>query len=306
MYVKQGCLPERWLASARRSLIMTQDIASRINDAYPSFSKCQRMIANAIMASPDKVAYMTASKLGKMVGVSESTVVRFAIELGFEGYPEFQRAVQEHVRVSLTPNQRIEVSNLRIGDKNVLDEVMNADVDKIKYTLEHLDREAFSASVSEMLRARTIYVFGVRSSSFLASFLHFNLSLILDNVRLVTPTSSSEVFEQILDIDERDVMIAISFPRYSTKIINAVKYAQARGASVITLTDSPSAPIAAHATHILTAQSDMASFVDSLAAPLSVINAMIVDVTRRMEGAVKERFDRLERVWDEYDVYAKR
>ena len=301
MYVKQGCLPERWLASARRSLIMTQDIASRINDAYPSFSKCQRMIANAIMASPDKVAYMTASKLGKMVGVSESTVVRFAIELGFEGYPEFQRAVQEHVRVSLTPNQRIEVSNLRIGD-----EVMNADVDKIKYTLEHLDREAFSASVSEMLRARTIYVFGVRSSSFLASFLHFNLSLILDNVRLVTPTSSSEVFEQILDIDERDVMIAISFPRYSTKIINAVKYAQARGASVITLTDSPSAPIAAHATHILTAQSDMASFVDSLAAPLSVINAMIVDVTRRMEGAVKERFDRLERVWDEYDVYAKR
>ena len=306
MYVKQGCLPERWLASARRSLIMTQDIASRINDAYPSFSKCQRMIANAIMASPDKVAYMTASKLGKMVGVSESTVVRFAIELGFEGYPEFQRAVQEHVRVSLTPNQRIEVSNLRIGDKNVLDEVMNADVDKIKYTLEHLDREAFSASVSEMLRARTIYVFGVRSSSFLASFLHFNLSLILDNVRLVTPTSSSEVFEQILDIDERDVMIAISFPRYSKRIINAVEYARSKKADVVALTDSKISPIASYADQLLIAQSDMASFVDSLVAPLSIINAMIVAVSRKKQDELTERLRTLEEVWDRYDVYDKK
>lgn len=285
---------------------MTQDISSLINEKYSSFSKCQRRIAVAVLESCEKAAYMTAAKLGELVGVSESTVVRFAIELGFDGYPAFQRAVQELVRVRLTPNQRIEVTNLRIGDKEVLDNVMNADVDKIKYTLEHIDRAAFSASVDALLRARYIYIIGVRSSAALASFLHFNLSLIFDNVKLVTPTSSSEVFEQILDIGADDVMIAISFPRYSTKIINAVKYASTRGTTVIALTDSATAPIAGPATHVLTAQSDMASFVDSLAAPLSVINAMLVDVTRRREKEVRARFDRLEHVWDEYDVYAKR
>lgn len=273
---------------------------------YPSFSKCQRRIADAILNNCDKAAYMTATKLGQMVGVSESTVVRFAIELGFDGYPAFQRAVQELVRVRLTPNQRIEVTNFRIGDKEALDNVMNADIDKIKYTLEHMDRTAFSNAVQAVLRAKHIYIIGVRSSAALASFLHFNLSLIFDNVKLVTPTSSSEVFEQILDIDQNDVMFAISFPRYSTKIINAVKYASTRGASVVALTDSRTAPIAEWATHVLTAQSDMASFVDSLAAPLSVINAMLVDVTRHREQEVKDRFDRLEHVWDEYEVYAKR
>lgn len=285
---------------------MVQDISSRISEIYPRLSKSQRRIAATVINSCDKAAYMTAAKLGQLVGVSESTVVRFAIELGFDGYPDFQRAVQELVRASLTPNQRIEVTNLRIGDKDALDKVMNADIAKIKYTLENLDREAFAASVSAILNAKHIYIIGVRSSSALASFLHFNLSMILDNVKLVTPTSSSEVFEQILDIDANDVMIAISFPRYSTKVINAVKYARAQGTEVIALTDSRSAPISNHATHILTAQSDMASFVDSLAAPLSVINAMLVDVTRQMEQKVKERFDRLERVWDEYDVYTKR
>ena len=285
---------------------MVQDITSRISESYPKLSKCQRRIAAAVLNSCDKVAYMTAAKLGQTVGVSESTVVRFAIELGFDGYPEFQRALQELVRASLTPNQRIEVTNLRIGDKHALDKVMNADIDKIKYTLENIDREAFSASVTSILRAEHIYIIGVRSSASLSSFLHFNLSMILDNVKLVTPTSSSEVFEQILDIGSNDVMIAISFPRYSTKVINAVKYAHSQGSTVIALTDSCSSPIAADATHILTAQSDMASFVDSLAAPLSVINTMLVDVTRQLEQKVKDRFDRLERIWDEYDVYSKR
>ena len=195
-------------------VFMVQDITTRISESYPKLSKCQRRIATAVLNSCDKVAYMTAAKLGQTVGVSESTVVRFAIELGFEGYPEFQRAVQELVRASLTPNQRIEVTNLRIGDKHALDKVMNADIDKIKYTLENIDREAFSASVASILRAEHIYSIGVRSSASLASFLHFNLSMILDNVKLVTPTSSSEVFEQILDIGKNDVMIAISFPRY--------------------------------------------------------------------------------------------
>ncbi len=285
---------------------MTQDISALISELYPTFSKCQRRIANAIMESCEKAAYMTAAKLGQLVGVSESTVVRFAIELGFDGYPSFQRAVQELVRVRLTPSQRIDVSNLRLGDKHALDNVMNADIDKIKYTLEHIDRVAFKNSVHAILRAKHIYIIGVRSSASLASFLHFNLSMILDNVRLVTPTSSSEVFEQILDIGSEDVMIAISFPRYSTKIVNAVRYAGSRGATVIALTDSPSSPIAEPASQVLTAQSDMAAFVDSLAAPLSVINAILVDVTRHMETEVKARFDRLERVWDEYEVYAKR
>lgn len=284
---------------------MTNDIAAKIELAFPTLSKGQKRIANAILKDYDKAAYMTAAKLGEMVGVSESTVVRFAIELGFPGYPEMQKAVQELVRAKLTPNQRIDVTNLRIGDGDVLESVLYSDIGKIKYTLEHIDRTTFESAVSSILNARNIYILGVRSSASLASFLNFNLSLIFDNVRFVQPTSSSEVFEQLLDIRSDDVMIAISFPRYSTKIINAVRYAKSRGASVIALTDSIQAPIARDATHVLAAQSDMAAFVDSLVAPLSIINAILVAITKKKQDEVKERFIRLEHVWDEYDVYAK-
>ena len=284
---------------------MKKDIETRIRENMATFSKGQKKIAAAILNDYDKAAYMTAARLGQLVDVSESTVVRFAIELGYEGYPELQHAVQELVRTKLTPNQRIEVSNLRYGDGDVLESVLNADIAKIKYTVENIDRATFAAAVDALVNARHIYIVGVRSSAALASFLHFNLGLIFDNIKFIQPTSSGEVFEQMLDISEEDVLFAISFPRYSTKIINAVRYAHAQRATVVALTDSFMSPIAQAADHVLTAQSDMASYVDSLVAPLSIINAILVAIVRLRREEIGARFDKLERLWDEYDVYAK-
>ena len=284
---------------------MKKDLAALIETEMPNLSKGKKRIAQTILSDYDKVAYMTAAKLSEMVGVSESTVVRFAIDLGFDGYPEFQHAVQELVRAKLTPNQRIRIAEERLGGANPIENVMSSDAEKIKYTMHSIDRAAFSAAVDAIVSAENVYIFGVRSSAFLAGFFNFNLSMIQDNVRLIQPTSSSEVFEQILGIGPRDVLIAISFPRYSAKIVNALKYARTREATVIALTDSAGSQLAEHANFLLTAQSDMASFVDSLVAPLSIIDALLVAVTQRRGDEVRERFDRLERVWDEYDVYAK-
>ena len=284
---------------------MKKDLAALIQSVMPTLSKGKKKIAQTVLSDYDKVAYMTAAKLSEMVGVSESTVVRFAIELGFDGYPEFQHAVQELVRAKLTPNQRIRIAEERLVGVNPIENVMTSDAEKIKYTMHSIDRAAFSAAIDAIVSAENVYIFGVRSSAFLAGFFNFNLGMIQDNVRLVQPTSSSEVFEQILEIGKRDVLIAISFPRYSAKIVNAVKYASSRNATIIALTDSVQSPLAEHANCLLTAQSDMASFVDSLVAPLSIIDALLVAVTQRRGDEVRERFDRLERVWDEYDVYAK-
>ncbi len=285
---------------------MVTDISKRIQDSYSKFSKGQKKIAAAILNDYAKVAYMTAAKLGKMVEVSESTVVRFANELGFEGYGEFQRAVQELVRTKLTPNQRIEVTKKRIGQADILESVMESDISKIRYTLESINRSAFYKSVEAILSAKKIYVMGARSSEALAMVLQYNLSLIFDNVKFVKPTSTAEVFEQMFSISEDDVLIAFSFPRYSSKMVSAVKYAKQRGAKVVVFTDSEISPLAEFATSLLTAQSDMASFMDSLVAPISIINAIIVEITRRKEDDITARFDRLEKVWDEYQVYAKR
>lgn len=284
---------------------MKKDLAALIASEMQNLSKGKKKIAETILTDYDKVAYMTAAKLSEMVGVSESTVVRFAIDLGFDGYPEFQHAVQELVRAKLTPNQRIRIAEERLGGANPIENVMTSDAEKIKYTMHSIDRAAFAAAVDAIVSAENVYIFGVRSSAFLAGFFNFNLGMIQDNVRLVQPTSSSEVFEQILGIGKRDVLIAISFPRYSGKIVNALKYARSQDAMVIALTDSVQSPLAEHANCLLTAQSDMASFVDSLVAPLSIIDALLVAVTQRRGDEVRERFDRLERVWDEYDVYAK-
>ncbi len=285
---------------------MAADISELIRENMHTFSKGQRRIADAILNDYDKTAYMTAAKLGEAANVSESTVVRFAIELGFSGYPEFQHAVQEMVRTRLTPNQRIEVSSARIGGGDLLAKVMSAEMDRIRATMERLDRNAFDRAVDAINSAKRIYIIGVRSSSTLANFLHFNLSMICDNVRLIQPTSSSEMFEQILDIGEGDVMIAISFPRYSTKIAKAVKYAKASGAELIAITDSRLSPIAEGADYFLAAQTDMVSFVDSLIAPLALINALLAAVASKKPEEVKQRFDKLEHIWDDYDVYAKR
>lgn len=285
---------------------MASDISERIRRIYPTLSKGQKKIANTVLHDYDKAAYLTASRLGNLVGVSESTIVRFANELGFEGYSEFQRAIQELVRIRLTPNQRIEMTKLRIGRGDILEKVMESDIHKIKYTLDHLDRAVFKSSVDAILEANTVYVTGARSTEPIARLLYHNLSLIFDNIKFVNTTSAAEVFEQMLSLDESDVLIAFSFPRYSSKIVNAVKYARQHHAKVVAFTDSDISPLAEYANFLITAQSDMAAYMDSLVAPLSIVNAIIVEITRRKEKEITARFDRLEKIWDEYDVYAKR
>lgn len=284
---------------------MTKSITARISESPSAFSKGQRRIADAILKSYEKVAYMTAAKLGDFCKVSESTVVRFAGELGYSGYPEMQKAVQELVRAKLTPNQRIEVTNRRLGDRDVLENVLSADAERIKYTLEHIDKDTFKSAVDSLLNAKSIYVFGARSSASLAYFLSYNLELIFDHIKFLQPSSAGEVFEQILSIKEGDVLFAISFPRYSKKVVDAVRYAREQGATVIALTDSSVSPLSEYADHLLTAQSDMASFVDSLVAPLSILNATLAAVAKERQSEITQRFDKLERIWDEYDVYDK-
>ena len=285
---------------------MATDIAQRIRNIYSTFSKGQKKIANAILNDYDKAAYLTASRLGRMVGVSESTVVRFAAELGFERYSEFQRAVQELVRTKLTPNQRIEVTKQRIGRGDILESVIESDISKIRYTLDKLDRKVFDKSVDAILEAKNIYITGARSTEPLAKILAYNLSLIFDNVKFVSPTSSAEVFEQMYSVSEKDTLIAFSFPRYSSKVVNAVKFASQNNAKVVVFTDSEISPLAEYASYLITAQSDMASFMDSLVAPLSIVNAIVVEITQRKEKEIRARFDSLEKIWDEYDVYTKR
>lgn len=271
----------------------------------PTFSKGQKQIARFIIDHYDKAAYMTASKMGAEVGISESTVVRFVMELGYEGYAEFQKSLQEIIRTKLTAFQRVEVTNSRMGDGDILKNVLMSDIDKIRRTLEYIDPVSFNNAVDRIVTARNIYIIGVRSSSSLAGFLNYNFRMMFDNVKFVQTTSGSEMFEQIMNIGKDDVMIAISFPRYSKRIIHAVEYARGTGADVISLTDSPESPIALHASYLLVAQSDMVSFVDSLVAPLSVINALIVAVSRKRQDEFAERLRKLEVIWDKYDVYNK-
>lgn len=282
---------------------MTKDLLKKIEEMMPTFSKGQKLIATYILAHYEKAAYMTAAKMGKIVGVSESTVVRFAIELGYEGYPDFQNSLKKIIRNKLTSFQRIEVTNSLFGDGKVLEKVLMADAEKIRRTLEEIDQASFEEAVDRIVNAKTIYIIGVRSSSSLAGFLNYNLRMIFDRVIFVQTTSGSEMFEQIMRVGEGDVMIAISFPRYSKRIINAVEYARSRNADVVALTDSKVSPIAAFANQLLIAQSDMVSFVDTLVAPLSIINALIVAVSRKKHDELTARLRTLEEVWEQYDVY---
>ena len=282
-----------------------RNLLSEIEARMPTFSKGQKLISNYILENYDKAAYMTASKLGKIVQVSESTVVRFAIELGFEGYPEFQHAMQEIVRTRLTAAQRMEVTNSLIGDGDILSKVLLGDAEKIKRTLEDIDSKAFEEAVEKLSSAKNIYILGVRASSSLSGFLAHGLRMISDNVRFVQTTSGSEMFEQIMSIGENDVMVAISFPRYSKRLKNATSFAKHAGADVIAITDSTASPIAPSADQLLLAKSDMASFADSLVAPMSIINALIVALSRAKQDELRVRLRLLEDIWDEYEVYDK-
>ena len=271
----------------------------------PEFSKGQKAIGRYMLEHYDKAAYLTASKLGAVVRVSESTVVRFAIELGFEGYPELQKSLQELIRTKLTSVQRMEITNDRIGDGEVLSKILAGDIEKIRTTLDRIDPAAFDAAVDAIIGAKHIYISGMRSASLLSGFLGYYFNLMFPDVRTVQATSSSEMFEQLFRIDEGDVFIGISFPRYSKRIIDAIDFAKSKGAVTVALTDSDASPLAACADHLLIARSDMASFVDSYVAPLSVINALIVAVSKKKQQDVSETFEKLEAIWDEYDVYAK-
>lgn len=284
---------------------MNNLLAVRIQNKMSEFSKGQKLIAKYIEEHYDKVAFMTASKLGATVGVSESTVVRFATEIGYTGYPELQQAMQEMIRNKLTSVQRMEVTANRIGNSDILDSVFNQDIDIIRRTMEETSHDAFYRSVDAIVAARKIYILGARSSLALATFLSYYFSLLFENVLLVQSTSEGEIFEQMIRIDARDVVIGISFPRYSKKAVKAMDFAHKRGATVVAITDTTLSPLAKPADNLLLARSDIASIVDSLVAPLSLINALIVTTALRKSGEVAQVFKRLEDIWDEYGVYEK-
>ncbi len=279
------------------------NLLTQINDRFSKFSKGQKLIANFITEHYDKAAFMTASKLGITVGVSESTVVRFATELGYDGYPKMQKAMQEMIRDKLTSVQRIEVTKARFAGEDVLSSVLNQDIEKIRKTLDETSKDDFQQAVKAISNAKTIYIFAVRSSAALASFLGYYYSLIFENVKVISNYGETEIYEKLFRISADDVIIGISFPRYSNAAVKAMTFAKRRGAKVIALTDSMTSPLCSLSDYVLIAKSDMASVVDSLVAPLSMINALIVATIIELGNDVENTFSRLEYIWEEYDVY---
>ena len=280
-----------------------ENLLSRMNTQYHKFSKGQKKLVSYITDNYDKAAFFTAAKLGETVGVSESTVVRFAIHLGYKGYPEFQKALEELVRNKLNSIQRMEVTYGRVPQSEILDTVLRADIEKIKLTMENIDHNAFELAVETILEAKSIYIVGIRSCAPLASFLGFYFNLLFDNVHLMHTNSSSELFEQMIHISKDDVIIGISFPRYSMRTLKALEFANNRNAKVITLTDSIHSPMNLYSSCNLIARSDMASIVDSLVAPLSVINALVVALCMRKQREVTATLVDLANIWDEFQVY---
>ena len=284
---------------------MSNDILDILNERQPTFSKGQRRIAKYITESYDKAAFMTANRLGKTVGVSESTVVRFAVDLGFDGYPSMQKAMQEMVLNRLTSVQRIEVANNRIGDQDVVSMVMQSDMEKLRQTGESLSREEFNAAVNAILNAKRVYILGVRSAAPLAEFLGYYLNYMFNNVHVITGCGTSEMFEKIVGINEKDAVVAFSFPRYSSATTKGAQYCRSTGATVIGITDNRESPLGQSSDHVLCAKSDMVSLVDSLVAPLSVVNALIVAIASKRQKELQRTFESLERIWDQYNVYEK-
>ncbi len=284
---------------------MAKDLLTAISEASGSFSKGQRSIADYILHNYDKASYMTAGKLGKAVGVSESTVVRFAADLGYEGYPEMRRALQEVVKNRLTSVQRIEAARGYLDHGDIIASVMNSDLNKLRTTFEELDREEFSRAVKAIVDADMIYILGLRSSSTLAGFLGFYLNMLFPRVKVVSDKEASDIFEQILRVRKGDVFIGISFPRYSRRTVQAMGYARDRGASVIGITDAPTSLISDLSDIRLYAKSEMYSFLDSLVSPLSLLNALIVSCAEVAPGNLVDDFAQLEKIWAEYKVYER-
>ena len=284
---------------------MKENVLQMIQSERESFSKGQRRIAQYILDNYDKAAFMTAAKLGKATQVSESTVVRFASQLGYEGYPEMQKALQELVRGRLTSIQRIQVSREQMDHQDILGSVMQRDMGSIHTAIDRLDRSAFDSAVDKLLHARHIYILGVRSSAYLAGYLHFYFHLIFPNVTLVQNMAGGEIFEQMVRIGPGDVIVGISFPRYSKLAVSAVEFAHSRGAEVVAITDSKMSPLYKLSDAALLVRSDMISFVDSMTAPLSLLNALIVAVGQQKHEEVSGTFSEMERVWSTYSVFGK-
>ena len=284
---------------------MKDDVLQRIEEMMPQFSKSQKLIADYILRHYEKAAYMTALKLGNAVNVSESTVVRFAIELGYEGYPQLQRSLQEQIKNRLTSLQRMDVTRSRIGDLDPVEGVLSQDIDKIRRTMDTVDRESFDNAVNTIISAKRIYIQGAMSSGILASFMHYYLRLIFDKVSLVGSVGTSEMYQQMIHIGEGDLLIAMSFPRYAQSTIQACKFAHDSGAQIIAITDSESSPLVQYAHTPLYACADMVSFVDSLGAPMSLINALIIAVSGRNRCRVEQTFSKLEQLWENHEVYKK-
>ena len=282
----------------------TNELQMRIEEKYRDLSKGQKRVAEYVLDNYDKAVFLTAARLGEVVGVSESTVVRFATQLGYKGYPEFQKALEELVRNRLNSIQRMKVTYGRISQSQILETVLQSDIEKIKQTLNGIDHLAFNQAIDTILNARKIYVLGIRSCAPLAAFMSFYLNLLCDNVIAVNTNSSSDIFEQLIRIGEEDVIIGISFPRYSQRTLKALEFASKRKAKIITLTDSVHSPINIYSSCNLIARSDMASIVDSLVAPLSVVNALIVALCMKKQEEVIGTLETLEQIWGEYQVYS--
>ncbi|MCI6667457.1 MurR/RpiR family transcriptional regulator [Romboutsia timonensis] len=279
-------------------------LISHIQSQYTRFSKGQKLIAQYILKNYDKVAFMTACKLGEAVGVSESTVVRFANALGYSGYPKLQDALQEVIKNKLTTVQRVDMVKEFNDDSAILKKIVKSDMDNIKDTLEGIDEKAFEEAANRILKAKRIYIVGMRSSFTIAQYLGFYLGIILDSVHVIR-TDMGDAFEQVVKINEDDVLIAISFPRYSKKSYQIVSYAKEKGAHIVSLTDSPFAPVASFTDNLLLVKSNMVSFVDSLVPALSIANALIVSVGMKEKEDIKQHFDDLEAIWEKYSVYDK-
>ena len=282
------------------------NLLQHLDATLPILSKSHKKIAGYIIEHYDKAAFMTASKLGAVVGVSESTVVRFACELGYDGYPKFQNALQGLIKNKLTTVQRMEITSSKLEEKNILRSVIQSDIEKLRATLETIDNDTFAKTVEAIGNAENIYILGARTCSSVASFLGFYLNMISDNVKTIATNSASETFEQIYRVCERDVVIAISYPRYSVRTLNAVKYAANKGSTIIAITDSPESPITAYSSHSLIAECDMTNFVDSLVAPLSLCNALIAALVVQHKERIAKTFSDLEQIWVDYEVYEQK
>ncbi len=280
------------------------NLIANIEEKMSTFSKSQRLIGNFIIQHYEQASYMTASRLGNAVNVSESTVVRFAIEMGYEGYPEMQKDLQSYSKTRLTALQRLDITNNRIDPDNILKSVLLQDIDRIRSTVEMTDEKAFNKAVDKLITAENIYIFGAMSSNTLARFMDNYFQLIFSNVHFVHPVNASGIYQQLIRIGKDDVFIGISFPRYCKSTTNAAEYASSCGANIIAITDSMASPLGTIADEVLLAKSDMVSFADSLVAPLSLINAIIVAVGMKRRSSLEKTLSRLEEMWDENGVYA--